>query len=249
MRILVAMKQVPDVSQIRMSNRKPVMEGVDSTYGELDKSALEAAVQYAEAHEGTKVTVIGAGDEELEETVKEALAMGADDALIACDDSFASPKTNQSAVLVAALAKEAEDADLILMGEGSGDNFSGLVPGMVAEILGWPAVGGATSFSVEGETATVTRNRGTRVEKLEVCLPAVVAVSSDIATPRAPAISKILKASRKPKGVLDSDDLDVELPAPTVDVLEALAPENNRDGEVLGSIDELIDYLRGKNLL
>ena len=152
MRILVAMKQVPDVSQIRMSNRKPVMEGVDSTYGELDKSALEAAVQYAETHEGTRVTVVGAGDEELEETVKEALAMGADDALIACDDSFASPKTNQSAALVAALAKEAEDVDLLLMGEGSGDNFSGLVPGMVAEILGWPP-GGRGGYERYRDTA------------------------------------------------------------------------------------------------
>ncbi len=104
-------------------------------------------------------------------------------------------------------------------------------------------------MKVEGGKAVCTRAKGETIETLEAPLPAVISVTGEAATPHVPPISQILKAGRKPKEVLESDDFDIELPEGDVAVVDALAPENNRAGEVLGSIDELIDLLKSKNLL
>lgn len=247
MNILVAMKLTPDLTQVRISNRRPVFDNVEYIYGDLDKSALEAALQIA--GDDDHVTVIGVGGEDLEEGVKEALAMGAADATIACDEEYAELTGAQAAVILADIIKQADEPELVLMGEGSGDGYSGLVPGRVAELLGWPAIGAVSSVKVVDGKAECTRAKGDEIETLEVALPAVISVTGEAATPRVPAISQILKAGRKPKEVLESDDFDVELPESTVEIESALAPENNRDGAVLDSIDELVDLLKSKNLL
>ena len=86
MNILVAMKSTPDLTQVRISNRRPVFDNVEMIYGDLDKSALEAALQIA--GDDDHVTVIGVGGEELEEGAKEGLAMGAENAILAADEEY-----------------------------------------------------------------------------------------------------------------------------------------------------------------
>ena len=243
MNILVAMKSTPDLTQVRISNRRPVFDNVEMIYGDLDKSALEAALQIA--GDDDHVTVIGVGGEELEEGAKEGLAMGAENAILAADEEY----ENLDGAQVAVLVNRTDDVELVLMGEGSGDGYSGLVPGRVAEILGWPSIGAVSSVKVEDGKAVCTRAKDETVETLEAPLPAIISVAGEAATPHVPPISQILKAGRKPKEVLESDDFDIELPEGDVSVIDALAPENNRAGEVLESIDELIDLLKSKNLL
>jgi electron transfer flavoprotein beta subunit len=87
MNIVVAMKQIPDLQQIRIRQRQPVLDGVPAALGMIDKNALEAAVLLKEK-EGGQVIVLSAGNEEVEETVKEALAAGADQAFLVIDDSI-----------------------------------------------------------------------------------------------------------------------------------------------------------------
>lgn len=249
MNILVAMKQTPDLTQVRISNRHPVFEGVEYTYGDLDKSALEAAVRMAEADENVHVTVVGVGDEELEESVKEALAAGAHDAVVVCDEGYDNFNGAGAAEMLAEVVKRVGDVDMVLLGEGSGDRFSGLMPGRLAEALGWPSVGCISSLSADKGRAQVTRTKDDVVETLEVPLPAVFSVGGEIATPRVPPISQILKAGRKPKDVLEFDDLDASPSESRIEIVSALAPENNREGAVLGSVEELMSLLNAKNLL
>lgn len=247
MNILVAMKSTPDLTQVRISNRRPVFDNVEMIYGDLDKSALEAALQIA--GDDDHVTVIGVGGEDLEEGAKEGLAMGAENAILAADEEYENLDGAQVAALLADIVNRTDDVELVLMGEGSGDGYSGLVPGRVAEILGWPSIGAVSSVKVEDGKAVCTRAKDETVETLEAPLPAIISVAGEAATPHVPPISQILKAGRKPKEVLESDDFDIELPEGDVSVIDALAPENNRAGEVLESIDELIDLLKSKNLL
>ena len=249
MNILVAMKSIPDLTQVRISNRRPVFEGVEYIYGDLDKSALEAALEIASDVEDAHITVIGVGDEDLEEGVKEALAMGADDAIIAADDAYSNLGNAQSAMVLADIIKRADEPSLVMMGEGSGDGFSGLMPGRVSELLGWPSIGAVSSVKIIDDKVECTRTKGDEVETLEVALPAVISVTGEAAIPHVPPVSQILKAGRKPKEVLEMDDFDIDLPKVGIEVKSALAPENNREGVVLSSIDELISLLKSKNLL
>lgn len=249
MNIVVAMKQIPDLQQVRIRNRQPVFEDVPLTLGDIDKNALEAGVNLKEAA-GGNVIVASVGNEELEDTIKEALAAGADEAFLIADDELNDIDSEQASVILAEAIKKIEDAGLILFGEGSGDNYSGQVVSRVAEILGYPQVGYAKDIQLNGNTATIIRALEDCEETVEVNLPAVVSVVSEINEARIPSVTQILKAGKKPKEVLMADDLDVEISQEQkVKTLSNLAPETQRKGTVVKSVDELVQALNAENLI
>lgn len=240
MKIVVAVKQVPDLQQIRIRNRRPVLEGVPFTFGNIDKNALEAAVQIREKVDG-QVIVIGVGNSELEDTVKEALAAGADEAiLVIYEDALDS---SQSAQLIAAAIKRLGGVDLILFGEGSGDNYSSQVGSRVAYLLELPQVGYANCIEADGDKLRVTRSLEDCEQILEVTLPAVVTVSSEINVARIPSVTQILKAGKKPKETWDINDLGIEVPVAQVETRSNLAPEMERKQIVVKTVGELAKTL------
>lgn len=248
MNIVVAMKQIPDLQQIRIRNRQPIFDDVPLTLGNIDKNALEAAVNLKETLDAN-VIVISAGNEEVEDTIKEALAAGADEAFLILDDELENADSSQIATLLAEGLKKIDDVGLILFGEGSGDNYSGQVGSRVAELLDLPQVGYASNIEVKDNVAVVTRSLEDAEEVIEVELPAVVTVISGINEPRIPSVTQILKAGKKPKEVLELDDLDIDLGTSKIETSSNLAPESNRKGVVVKSVDELISALQGENLI
>ena len=248
MNIVVAMKQIPDLQQIRIRNRQPIFDDVPLTLGNIDKNALEAAVNLKEALDAN-VVVISAGNEELEDTIKEALAAGADEAFLVLDDELENAESSQVAAVLAAGLKKIDDIGLILFGEGSGDNYSGQVGSRVAELLNLPQVGYASAIEVKDNTAIVTRSLEDAEEVVEVELPAVVMVIAGINEPRIPSVTQILKAGKKPKEVLELDELDIELGTALAETTSNLAPESNRKKIVVKSVDELIAALKSENLI
>ncbi len=248
MNIVVAMKQIPDLQQIRIRNRQPIFDDVPLTLGNIDKNALEAAVNLKEALDAN-VVVISAGNEELEDTIKEALAAGADEAFLVLDDELENAESSQVAAVLAAGLKKIDDIGLILFGEGSGDNYSGQVGSRVAELLNLPQVGYASAIEVKDNTAIVTRSLEDAEEVVEVELPAVVMVIAGINEPRIPSVTQILKAGKKPKEILELDELDIELGTALTETTSNLAPESNRKKVVVKSVDELIAALKSENLI
>lgn len=249
MNIVVAMKQIPDLQQIRIRNRQPVFEDVPLTLGSIDKNALEAAVQIKEQQDA-QVIVLSAGDENVEDTVKEALAAGADQCYLVLDDQLKDAESSVIAEVLAAALKQMEDApDLILFGEGSGDNYSGQVGSRVAALLDLPQVGYASSIVVEGGKAVVNRSLENCEEVVEMTLPAVVTVIAGINEPRIPSVSQILKAGRKPKEVVEPDELNLEIKTGKIDTISNLAPETERKRIVVKSVDELIQALSSEALI
>lgn len=249
MNIVVAMKQVADLQQIRIRDRKPILDGVPLTLGNLDKNALEAAVQLKEVANG-KVIVISAGDENLEDTIKEALAAGADEAILLADDALTAIQSAQSAQLLAAMIEKTEDVGLILLGEGSADNYSGQVASRVAALLGIPQVGYAKKIELEGNTARVLRSLEDCEELVEVELPAVISVVADINEIRIPSVTQILKAGKKPKQVFSLSDLDIDLSkALQIAGISNLAPESKRKAMLVKNVDELVKLLKSEGLI
>ncbi|MDD3023549.1 MAG: electron transfer flavoprotein subunit beta/FixA family protein [Syntrophomonadaceae bacterium] len=249
MNIVVAMKQIPDLQQIRIRNRKPVFDDVPMTLGAIDKNALEAGINLRES-QGGKVTVLSAGNEDLEDTIKEALAAGADEAFLVLDEALGNAGSDVAAMVLAASIKKMEAVDLILFGEGSADNYSGQVGSRVAALLDWPQIGYASSLELNGNILRATRSLEDGEEIVEVNLPAVVTVISGINEPRIPSVTQILKAGKKPKEVLETDDLNLEIPAEAKVVsLSNLAPESERKRSVLKSVDELVQALKNENMI
>jgi len=207
---IVCVKQTPDLQQVRIrkETREPILENVPLTIGNIDKNALEEAVRLKEKQEG-KVTLVSVGGEDLEETIKEGLAMGADDAVLVVDPQLDGAESAVVAEMLAKAIRKIGDYDMILLGEGSSDNYSGQIGPRLAELLDLPQVTFVRSLSVEGNLLRATRNMDDCLEVVEVELPAVVTVLSEINEARIPAVTQILKAGRKPKEVLSLSDLGV----------------------------------------
>jgi electron transfer flavoprotein beta subunit len=254
--IFVCVKQTYDLQQVRIrkETRQPVLENVPLTLGNIDKNALEEAVRIKEKS-GGKITVLSAGPDSLEDTIKEALAMGADEAVLITAPELGSIESALSAVLLAKAAGQAGPFDLILLGEGSTDNYSGQVGPRLAELLDLPQVTFSKSLSIEGQTLRAVRSLEDCFEEVEVDLPALVTVVSEINEPRIPAVTQILKAGRKPKKVLHPEGLGIELKgfAPHAETLSNLAPVQNRKGilfkEGAKEIPNLVKALEEEGLL
>lgn len=259
MNIIVCMKQVIDLEQIRIKpeSRQPVLDGLPVLFGEFDKCALEEAVRIKEAH-GGKVTALSAGSAKLKDTVKEALAIGADEAVILTDPAYQGADTMGSARLLAKAVERLGEFDLILLGDGSDDNYSGQVPPRLAELLDLPQVASVREIEVLDGRVRAVRDLEDALEVVEVELPAVLSVTSELNTPRLPPLSAILKAGRKPVHSWGPDDLGVTADlvgaaASTVEVLSNLAPVQDRK-EILfedpeEGITELVKALRQEGVV
>lgn len=234
MNIIVCMKQVFDLEQIRIKadTRQPVVEGLPVLFGDFEKCALEEAVRIKEKH-GGKVTAVAAGSPKLKDTIKEALAIGADEAVILTDPAFQGCDTMGSARLLAKAIEKIGQYDLILLGDGSADNYSGQVPPRLAELLGLPQVAFVRQMEVLNNRVQAVRDLEDALEVVEVDLPAVISVTSELNTPRLPPLSAILRAGRKPLHAWGPDDIgvtadEVGASASVVEVLSNLAPLQDR---------------------
>lgn len=246
MHIAVCMKQVVDLEQIRIrpDTREPVLEGLPVKFGDFDKNALEAAVRMKEADQTAKVTVVAGGSAKLKDTVKEALAMGADEAVLLIDPVFRGADCGGSARLLATAIQKLGDVDLVLLGEGSADEYSGEVPARLAELLGLPQVTYVRELEILGGGGVrAIQDLEDELEVIEVDLPAVVGVTSELNEPRLPPLTAILKAAKKPVHEWSAIDLGVTVDtvgagAVKVETLSNLAPKQVRKGLVYEDPDE-----------
>jgi electron transfer flavoprotein beta subunit len=262
MHIIVCMKQVPDLEKIRIKSdtRQPVLEGVPWRLGEFEKNALEEAVRIKEKRDDVKVTVISIGSPKLKDTIKEALAIGADEAILLTDPLFEGNDTAASAKVLAKVIQSIGDYDLILMGEGSTDEHSGQVPSRLAELLGLPQVTYVRELTLfESKSLRAIRDLEDALEVVEVNLPAVVTVTPELNEPRLPPLTAILKAARKPINIWNAQDIgiaaeEVGVNASAIKELSNLAPLQQRkqvilDGDMDDNIDELIRALQREGVL
>lgn len=250
MHVIACMKQVVDLQQIRIKRdtREPVLEGLRVLFGDMDKNALEEAVRIKEKL-GAKVTVLSVGSAKLKATVLEALAMGADEACIVLDPACEGSDTAASAMTLAAAIRKIGSYDLILVGEGSADNYSGQIGSRLAETLGIPQVTYVRELSIEGNTVTAVRDIEAALEVVKANTPLVISVTSEINKPRWPPLAQILRASRKPLNSWTLKDLGIDpsrvgSAASEVRVISNLAPEQERKGVIFeGDLDEAVGKL------
>ena len=260
MDIAVFVKTNPDLQMVRIKDRAPVLEAVPFKVGDLEKNALEAALVLRDAAGGGRIVAIALneGDRRIGETLKEVLAMGADEAVVVADDGLVGADQSGVALALARAAEKSGPFDLLLFGEGSSDGYSGQVPGRVAAVLDLPEIGYARSLALAdaGGAVRAERSMGDVVEVLESPTPLVVSVVSEINEPRLPSLMNIMKAGKKPLAELALADLGLAADevAPRRAVLSNLAEEQDRrhvvlEGDAAQQAAALIDALTRDGVL
>ncbi|MDV3221644.1 electron transfer flavoprotein subunit beta/FixA family protein [Intrasporangium sp.] len=215
MNIVVCVKYVPDAQADRTfnaSDNTTDRENVDGLLSELDEYAVEAALKIVEAGEG-EVTVMTVGPDQAADAIKKALQMGADKGVHIKDDAIhGSDAPATSLILAEAIKKLSAETspDLVITGMASTDGTMGVVPTMLAERLGLPAVTFAAELTVEGGTATIRRDGDVSTQTIEASLPALVSVTDQINEPRYPSFKGIMAAKKKPVEEWSLADLGVD---------------------------------------
>ncbi len=206
--VAVCVKYGLDVEQLRADREtgRVITEGVPGRTNELDKNAIEEAVKLKEAL-GWKAIAITMGPDEAKKALREALAMGVDEAYLVCDEAFAGLDTLGTATVLAKAIEAAGGADLVICGEVSLDSFSGQVGPKLAEALGWPCMTCVRRLEVKDGRVVAERTFEDRYEEVEAPLPLVVTVTREVNTPRIPSLMAIMKAHKKPIKALKAADL------------------------------------------
>ncbi len=249
MDIIVCMKQVPDLQQIRIKDRKPILENVPFVWGDIDKNAMEEAVKIKEKLGDAKITVVAKGSDKLQQGILEPLAMGADEAVLLTDPAFAGSDSVGTAKILAKAIEKIGSYDLVLLGEGSTDNYSGVVGSALAELLDLPEITYVRELEVEDGKIKAVRNMEESFEVMEASLPALVTVTQEINAPRLPKFMAIRKAGAKPRHEWGPADMglateEVGEKGKKVDIVSNLAPEQDRKNIMLqGDHDEQVSAL------
>lgn len=213
MNIFVFIKRVPDTeSKIRIDHEanRIIEEGLNFVMSPYDEYAVEEALLLREGS-GGKVTVFSVGPEEATTTLKKALAMGADEAVLIKDDT---PETydalRTARIIAAALKTKYTDFNLLLFGKQSVGADNSQVPAMVGEMLALPQVNVVTKLEIDGNNGIASREIEGAVEKVAFSLPAVISAQKGLNEPRYETLKGIMAAKRKEIPVVGVEDLGLE---------------------------------------
>lgn len=251
MKVLVGVKRVIDYAvKVRVTADKSGVElnNVKMSMNPFCENAVEEAIRLKEKKVASEVIACSIGPAKAQETIRTALAMGADRGIHLKTDARIDQELEPLAVakLFAAVAKE-EEVDLVILGKQAIDGDNAQTGPMLAGLLGWPQATFAAGVAADGAKLTVERETDTGTETLELDAPAVLTCDLRLNEPRYATLPNIMKAKKKPIAARDAAEvLGAEALAPRMTVVEVTEPEARQAGVMVGSVDELLEKLRSE---
>ena len=242
MKILVPVKRVLDYNvkpRVRSDGLGVDLANVKMSINPFDEIAVEEAVRLKEKGAASEIIAVSVGTAKSQETLRTALAMGADRAILVLTDHFAEP-LGVAKVLAAIVAEETPD--LVILGKQAIDDDSNQTGQMLAALLGWPQGTFASKLEIQGAGVRVTREIDGGLETLGLRLPAVVTADLRLNEPRYASLPSIMKAKSKPLVQKTAEDYEIDL-TPRLKTLHFAEPAVRKAGLKLTSVDELIDKL------
>jgi len=238
MKIVVCIKQVPDTNEVKIDPRTGTLirEGVPSIINPDDKNALEEALVLKENH-GAHVTVISMGPPQAEKALREALAMGADEAILITDRAFAGSDTLATSHVLAGVIKKL-DYDLILAGRQAIDGDTAQVGPGIAVHLDIPQITYVEKVEVEGDHLKVTKAWEDGYETIEVKTPVLLTAIKELNTPRYMNVKNIFETFKKEVKIWNASDIDVDkallgLAGSPTQVKKSMTKELKGKGEII----------------
>jgi electron transfer flavoprotein beta subunit len=242
MKFIVAVKRVIDYNvKIRVKADKTGVEtaNVKMSMNPFDEIAVEEAVRLREAGTASEIVAVSLGPQQCQETIRTALAMGADRGIHVLTEAALEPLA--VAKLLKAIAAK-ENPGLIILGKQAIDDDCNQTGQMLAALLGWPQATFASKLVLTPEKATVTREIDGGLETIEVKLPAVMTTDLRLNEPRYASLPNIMKAKKKPIEQVTPEALGVDV-TPHLKTLQVREPARRQGGKKLGSVEELVDKL------
>jgi electron transfer flavoprotein beta subunit len=244
MKALVAVKRVIDYNvkiRVKADNSGVETANVKFSMNPFDEIAVEEAVRLKEAGKVSEIVVVSMGPAQAQETIRTALAMGADRGILVQTDDELQPLA-VAKLLKAIVAKESPS--MVILGKQAIDDDSNQTGQMLAALLGWPQ--GTFASKVElGDKAVVTREVDGGLETVALNLPAVITTDLRLNEPRYASLPNIMKAKKKPIETLAPDALGVDI-APRLKTLKVEEPPKRKAGIKVKTVAELVDKLRNE---
>ena len=243
MKLLVAVKRVIDFNvkpRVKADGTGVDLANVKMSMNPFDEIAVEEAIRLKEKGVATEIVAVSIGPAKAQETLRTALAMGADRAILIQTDDEVEPLA--VAKLLAKVAEE-EKPGLVILGKQAIDDDSNQTGQMLAALLGWPQGTFASKVEVAGDKVDVTREVDGGLETVKLSVPAVVTTDLRLNEPRYASLPNIMKAKSKPLAQKTPGDYGVDT-APRLSVLKVEEPAKRQAGVKVGSVDELIGKLK-----
>ena len=243
MKLLVAVKRVIDFNvkpRVKMDGSGVDLANVKMSMNPFDEIAVEEAIRLKEKGVATEIIAVSIGPAKAQETLRTALAMGADRAILVQTEEEVEP------LAVAKILKgvvEEEQPGLVILGKQAIDDDSNQVGQMLAALLGWPQGTFASKVEVAGSDVSVTREIDGGLETVKLATPAVVTTDLRLNEPRYASLPNIMKAKSKPLATKTPDELGVDI-GRRLEVLKVVEPAKRQAGVKVASVDELVGKLK-----
>jgi electron transfer flavoprotein beta subunit len=249
MKILAPVKRVIDYNvkvRVKGDGSGVDLANVKMSMNPFDEIAVEEAIRLKESGAATEIVAVSIGVKQAQETLRTALAMGADRAILI--EAAETPETDIEPLAVAKLLAKIvaeEQPGLVLMGKQAIDNDMNATGQMLAALLGWPQATYASKIVIEDGAAVVTREVDGGLQTIRVATPAVVTVDLRLNEPRYASLPNIMKAKKKPLEVKTPADYGVDV-APRLTIKAVAEPPVRKAGVKVASVDELVEKLKNE---
>jgi electron transfer flavoprotein beta subunit len=245
MKVLVPVKRVVDKDvkiRVKQDGTGVELANVKMSMNPFDEIAVEEAIRLKEAGKATEIVAVSIGPQQATETIRTALAMGADRGILVKVDHPVEPLT--VAKILKAIA-EAEKPGLVILGKQAIDDDCNQTGQMLSALLGWPQGTFASKLAIDGDSVTVTREVDGGLQTIKLTGPAVVTTDLRLNEPRYASLPNIMKAKKKPIEEKSASDYGVD-PAPRLEVLKTTEPPGRKAGAKVGSVAELVGKLKNE---
>ena len=245
LKVLVPVKRVVDYNvKVRVKSDKSGVEldNVKMSMNPFDEIAVEEALRLKEKGIATEVIAISIGPTQVQETIRNALAMGADSGIFIEATNNLEPLN--IAKIISSVAKK-ESINLMILGKQAIDDDMNATGQMIAALLGWPQATFASKVEISDKKAVVSREVDGGIENIEVVLPAVISTDLRLNEPRYASLPNIMKAKKKPINQIQVDELNLKIEQ-RLDILKVEEPTKRQSGIMLKTVEELVDKLKNE---
>ncbi|MBT3702241.1 MAG: electron transfer flavoprotein subunit beta/FixA family protein [Alphaproteobacteria bacterium] len=245
MKVLVAVKRVIDYNvkvRVKADNTGVETANVKMSMNPFDEIAIEEAIRLKEAGTAEEIVAVSMGPQQCQETIRTALAMGADRGVLVKTDDELQPLA--VAKLMKAVVDE-EQPGLIILGKQAIDDDSNQTGQMLAALLGWPQATFASKVEIAGDKAKVTREVDGGLETIEINMPCIVTTDLRLNEPRYASLPNIMKAKKKPIDEKSPEDMGVDT-APRLTTIKVEEPPKREAGVIVEDVAQLVDKLRNE---
>ncbi|MGB6536611.1 MAG: electron transfer flavoprotein subunit beta/FixA family protein [Xanthobacteraceae bacterium] len=245
MKILVPVKRAIDKDvkiRVKADGSGVELGNVKMSMNPFDEIAIEEAIRIKEAGKATEIVAVSIGPQQAGETIRTALAMGADRGILVKVDAPVEP------LAVAKILKgvaAVENPGLVIMGKQAIDDDCNQTGQMLAALLGWPQGTFASKVVIEGEALTVTREVDGGLQTVQLKLPAIVTTDLRLNEPRYASLPNIMRAKKKPIDEKTAADYGVDV-TPRIEVIRTAEPPQRKAGVKVASVAELVDKLKNE---